>query len=109
MVLSVGLVGVFGLLGFMAQQLAWVVQRIELSAHRSRDSVVGRAEQHRSPTAQQRRAKIRTALLLQVCAMAAAHLVQNEVTPPKQCEFRGLENLKMHDIKGRRPLENRVF
>ena len=41
--------------------------------------------------------------------MSAEHGVQNEVTPPKQCEFRGLENLKMHDIKGRRPLENRVF
>ena len=36
-------------------------------------------------------------------------MVQNEVTPHKQCEFRGLENLKMHDIKGRRPLENRMF
>ena len=32
-------------------------------------------------------------------------LVQNEVTPPKQCEFRGLENLRMHGVKDRGPLE----
>ena len=36
-------------------------------------------------------------------------LVQNQVTPCRVCEFRGLENLRMHGIKGRRPLENWVF
>ena len=37
------------------------------------------------------------------------HLVQNQVTPCRVCEFRGLENLRMHGVKGRRPLENWVF
>ena len=80
MVLPVGLVAVPDLLDFMVQQdlvasAAWGTgpRTSESSVDRSRDSVVGRAEQHRSQTAQQRRTKIRAALLLQVCAMAAAH------------------------------------
>ena len=35
--------------------------------------------------------------------------VQNEVTPPQVGDVRGLENLRMHGTKGRRPFENRVF
>ena len=40
---------------------------------------------------------------------ACHDVVQNEVTSPKQCEFRGLGNLRVHGVKGRRPLGNQVF